>query len=255
LERYNTGIVAAPGKRANMEDCFIINHDLKLHPSLPISVYSVLDGHGGEWCAVFLRKHFEAEIKKNLLDPVYGIFGSERKGLSEVVNKALTKSFKDLDQKYHLFNPDQSIRCGSTCVLVLIIGAHIFCASVGDSRAVLCRKGKAVNLSLDHKASRPDEVERIKRQQGQIEFSRVGGKLAITRAFGDFNFKYDKDAEGNRTTPNDIITSCPEIRRYDYDPTKDEFIILASDGLFDMFKSQEAVNFVKEKMKTKKIMG
>lgn len=238
-----------------MEDSFLISHDLRLHPSLPISIYCVLDGHGGEWCAVFLRKHFEDEIRRNLLDPVNGIFGSERKGLSEVVNKALTTSFKNLDQEYHLKDPEKSIRCGSTCILVLIIGAHIFCAGVGDSRAVLCRNGKAVNLSLDHKASRPDEVKRIENQQGCINFGRVDGKLAITRAFGDFNFKYDKDIHGNRTTYNDIITSCPEIRRYDYDPTKDEFIILASDGLFDMFKSQEAVNFVKEKMKTKKIMG
>lgn len=136
--------------------------------------------------------------------------------------------------------------------MVLIIGAHIFCASVGDSRAVLCRNGKAVNLSLDQKASRPDEVERITKKQGYIEFGRVGNKLAITRAFGDFEFKYEKDEEGQNTVFNDIITSKPEIRRYDYDPNKDEFIILASDGLFDMFKSQEAVSFVRDRMHNQK---
>jgi serine/threonine protein phosphatase PrpC len=51
-------------------------------------------------------------------------------------------------------------------------------------------------LSLDHKASRPDEVERIRANDGNIQYSRVGGRLAITRAFGDFEFKSIIDEEG-----------------------------------------------------------
>lgn len=54
VERFNTGIIAAPGKRANMEDCYLVNQDLNLHPQLPISVYAVFDGHGGDWCAKFI---------------------------------------------------------------------------------------------------------------------------------------------------------------------------------------------------------
>jgi serine/threonine protein phosphatase PrpC len=129
----------------------------------------------------------------------------------------------------------------------LIIGAHIFCANVGDSRAVLSKKGKAINLSLDHKASRPDEVARIIQNDGQIEFGRVGAKLAITRAFGDFEFKHVIDENGDIVRKH-FITSDPEIRRYDFNPFEDEFIVLASDGLFDMFNSQEAVDFIREKM-------
>lgn len=133
--------------------------------------------------------------------------------------------------------------------MVLIIGAHIFCANVGDSRAVISKNGSAINLSNDHKASRPDEVERIKNGDGQIELGRVGGKIAITRAFGDFEFKIFIDDEGQLIRKNVIIAE-PEIRRYDFDPNQDEFIIIASDGLFDMFSSQEAVDFVRDKMKT-----
>lgn len=120
--------------------------------------------------------------------------------------------------------------------MVLIIGAHIFCANVGDSRAVLSQNGVAINLSFDHKASRPDEVERINREDGSIEFGRVWGRLAITRAFGDFEFKDIIDSEGNSVKKN-FITCEPEIRRYDFDPFKDEFIVIASDGLFDKFTS------------------
>ena len=78
---------------------------------------------------------------------------------------------------------------------------------------------------------------------------RVGGKIAITRAFGDFEFKVFIDDEGQLIRKNVIIAE-PEIRRYDFDPNQDEFIIIASDGLFDMFSSQEAVDFVRDKMKT-----
>ena len=94
---------------------------------------------------------------------------------------------------YKQMNKSLSYKCGSTCVLTLIIGSHIFCANVGDSRAILSQNGKAIDLSYDHKASRPDEVARVKEFGGIIEFSRVEGKLAISRAFGDFEFKFIKN--------------------------------------------------------------
>jgi serine/threonine protein phosphatase PrpC len=80
-------------------------------------------------------------------------------------------------------------QCGATAVVVLIIGNKLVCANVGDARAVLCRNGKAVDLSLDHKANRADEQDRIKQQGGYIVFGRVLGRLAVTRAFGDFDCK------------------------------------------------------------------
>ena len=46
-----------------------------------------------------------------------------------------------------------------------------------------------MNLSLDHKPARPDEFARIQANNGKIIWGRVGNKLAITRAFGDFEFK------------------------------------------------------------------
>jgi hypothetical protein len=47
MERFNTGLIAAPGKRSNMEDRFIAVQDMKLNNHLPISIFAVLDGHGG----------------------------------------------------------------------------------------------------------------------------------------------------------------------------------------------------------------
>ncbi len=101
-----------------------------------------------------------------------------------------------MDEEYYTQQANVANKCGSTAVVLVIIGVHIFCANIGDSRAVLSRNGKAVNLSLDHKASRPDEIERIRNNDGFIQFGRVGAKLAITRAFGDFEFKNIIDDEG-----------------------------------------------------------
>lgn len=211
-------------------------------------MYAVFDGHGGDWCAKFITQRFEEEIKKNMLDPEKGLFGTKQVPFNECIHNVLDKSFKNLDERYYNERNHLANKCGSTACVVFIIGAHIFCANIGDSRAVLSKNGKAINLSMDHKASRDDEVERIKKSDGQVELGRVGGKIAITRAFGDFEFKIIIDDEG-QLVRKDIIIAEPEIRAYNYDPNQDEFIIIASDGLFDIFSSQEAVDFVKEKMK------
>lgn len=72
---------------------------------------------------------------------------------------------------------------------MLIIGNQIICINLGDARAIMSRDGKSYDLSVDYKASRKDEQERIKSQGGYIVFGRVLGRLAVTRAFGDFECK------------------------------------------------------------------
>lgn len=88
------------------------------------------------------------------------------------------------------------------------------CANVGDARAVLCRNGKAVDLSVDHKASRADEQERIKKQGGYIVFGRVLGRLAVTRAFGDFDCKNIEVPVGddNEKEIKNFVLIEPEVR-------------------------------------------
>jgi hypothetical protein len=57
---------------------------------------------------------------------------------------------------------------GSTATFVMIQGTHLVCANVGDSRTIMCRLGKAIELSVDHKPSRPDERDRIIAAGGTI---------------------------------------------------------------------------------------
>lgn len=138
-----------------------------------------------------------------------------------------------MDESYHQEMPEISKKCGAAVVSVLIVGNRVFCANVGDSRAVLCRNGKAINLSLDHKTVNPEEAERIRRANGTISCGRVEGRLAITRAFGDFEFK-QRVVDGELVRSH-IIISDPEVRLIDIDPFIDDFIVIGSDGLFDKF--------------------
>jgi len=116
------------------------------------SFFAVYDGHGGSKAVEFVRD--------NLLNM---LISELEKGVE--VDKALSRSFIAVDEAFLKTKPDTS---GTTAVVLVIDhGKHNFyVAHVGDSRAVLCRQGKAVTLTKDHKADRPDEVERIRKAGG-----------------------------------------------------------------------------------------
>jgi len=71
----------------------------------------------------------------------------------------------------------------------LVTRDEIFCANAGDSRSVLSSGGKAIELSKDHKPDDPEESRRIHQAGGFVEEGRVNGMLALSRAFGDFEYK------------------------------------------------------------------
>lgn len=96
----------------------------------------------------------------------------------------------------------------------------LYVANVGDTRAVLCKNGQAERLSKDHKATDPQEIERVKAEGGSIMDNRVAGGLAITRALGDHAFK------------NFGVTSQPYTVRHVLRPF-DKFLVIASDGVWD----------------------
>ena len=139
------------------------------------------------------------------------------------------------------------IHAGCTANVVMITKAEILCANAGDSRAVLSKKGKAKDLSVDHKPDTPKEKQRIERANGFVEESRVNGMLALSRSMGDFEYKSNPIMK-----PEDqIITAFPDISIEKITNDMD-FIICACDGIWDCMTSQEAVTYVQEKLKKKK---
>ena len=94
----------------------------------------------------------------------------------------------------------------------------LYTANVGDARIVLCRNGKALRLSYDHKGSDENEGKRIAGAGGLILNNRVNGVLAVTRALGDAYMK-------------DLVTGHPYTTETVIQPDMDEFLILACDGV------------------------
>lgn len=94
----------------------------------------------------------------------------------------------------------------------------LYTANVGDARIILCRAGKALRLSYDHKGSDENEGKRILNAGGLILNNRVNGVLAVTRALGDSYMK-------------DLVTGHPYTTETVIQPEVDEFIIIACDGV------------------------
>ncbi|UNI17234.1 Protein-serine/threonine phosphatase [Purpureocillium takamizusanense] len=108
----------------------------------------------------------------------------------------------------------------------------LYTANVGDARIILCRGGRALRLSYDHKGSDENEGRRIANAGGLILNNRVNGVLAVTRALGDAYMK-------------DLVTGHPYTTETVIQPDLDEFIIIACDGLWDVCSDQEAVDLVR----------
>lgn len=99
---------------------------------------------------------------------------------------------------------------GCTANVVLITPKQYIVANAGDSRSVLCRNGKAVDLSFDHKPESEEEEKRIKKAGGVVYMGRVNGGLNLTRSFGDFDYKKNKELGYDEQ----MITCKPDIREY-----------------------------------------
>lgn len=79
---------------------------------------------------------------------------------------------------------------GCTAVVGLLNGRDLYVANAGDSRCVVCRKGKAIEMSLDHKPEDDEEAARIIKAGGRVTFDgRVNGGLNLSRALGDHAYK------------------------------------------------------------------
>ena len=132
--------------------------------------------------------------------------------------------------------------CGS-CSTIFTVRPEtrkLYVAWCGDSRCVLSRNGKSVDLSTDHKPYVPSEVKRIEAAGGHVEDNRVCGKLAVSRALGDYMMKDFKEEnpqlkrEGQKAPfTADLVVSDADVSETDW-KDDDEFVLIASDGLLDL---------------------
>jgi serine/threonine protein phosphatase PrpC len=194
INRFDIGLAEEIGARPSMEDSSSIFQYLKVpgisNPSVsPVSYFAIYDGHGGADASAYLSQHLYSNIVESLAISAREIQTATSAGpaLDELVTKALRDSFLKTD--YQFLNTSQHPDHGSTATTLLVLGQRLYCANVGDSRTVLCRNFAAIPMSVDHKPMRADEYKRIRDAGGYIVGNRVMGELALSRAFGDSNFK------------------------------------------------------------------
>ncbi|KAL4618170.1 protein phosphatase 1K, mitochondrial-like [Arapaima gigas] len=222
----NVGCTSQIGQRKENEDRF---HISQLRDN--ILYFAVFDGHGGPQAADYCHKYMEKHIRDT---------AAEEQNLEVVLRKAFLEIDKALESHLNLSGNASVLNAGTTATVALLRdGIELVVGSVGDSRALLCRKGKAVKLTVDHTPERKDEKERIKRSGGFVTWNSVGqanvnGRLAMTRSIGDFDLK----SKG--------VIAEPETKHMMLQHAHDSFLALTTDGINFIMNSQEICDIISQ---------
>ncbi|KAL8472524.1 hypothetical protein ACS0TY_029024 [Phlomoides rotata] len=229
---FRSGCCSEIGPKQYMEDEYICLDDLSEHLGTsngfptPGAFYGVFDGHGGKDAASFTRE--------NILK-----FITEDSHFPDGVKRALKNAFVRTDHALadHK-NLDRS--SGTTAIIALILGRTLIIANAGDSRAVLGKRGRAIELSKDHKPNCTSERLRIEKLGGVIYDGYLNGQLSVARALGDWHMKGPKGSQYP-------LSSEPELEELVL-TEEDEFLIIGCDGLWDVMSSQYAVTIVRKEL-------
>jgi len=244
-----------------------------------IHLFGVFDGHGGSEAADFVSSHLFSEIlNQNVREPFLDRMEDDN---SFSKQNAFTKVFKDLDDQFAMEFGESSLFQGTTGVVLMLASSSsvdpidgrtikkrkAFVANVGDSRAILYKNNRVEPLSIDNKPHRRDESQRIQDAGGLVGFEGVPriylgtsglygqGGLAVSRAFGDTIFK-DHRFIHNISRP--LVSVVPEFEERLLDGENDsksslqyltiggeaQFILLASDGLWDVLSNEHVCDLV-----------
>ncbi|KAK8521102.1 hypothetical protein V6N13_077223 [Hibiscus sabdariffa] len=256
------GSASVQGRREEMEDDLVIRSD-----GLDgFSFAAVFDGHGGVSSVKYLSRE---ELYKECVTALQG--GVLLKGDFNSIKKALAEAFEIADKK--LLNwlekiGDGNDESGSTATVMLIGNEVLFISHVGDSCVVLSRAGKVQVLTDSHRPygsnqASLQEIKRIREAGGWISNGRICGDIAVSRAFGDTRFKTKKNemlikgVEEKRWSEkfisrvlfnDDLVIASPDTFKVALGSDA-EFVLLASDGLWDYINSSEAIAFVRNQLR------
>ncbi|KAL8130044.1 hypothetical protein V2J09_019199 [Rumex salicifolius] len=197
--------------------------------------FNIVKGKSGHAMEDYLVSEFRQMDANELgLFAIYDGHSGHHKDFWENTEGAIRSAYHSTDIEI-LEKSAELGKGGSTAVTAILInGEKLVIANIGDSRAVLCRNGVAQQLSVDHEPSR--EKKEIERRGGYVstipgDVPRVDGQLAVARAFGDKNLKIH-------------LSSDPDIQTKLMDGHT-EFLILASDGLWNVISNDEAVGLIR----------
>ncbi|KAJ8470912.1 hypothetical protein OPV22_025255 [Ensete ventricosum] len=179
------------GFRHTMEDAYVCSDNFMQDYGLqnfgegPSAFYGVFDGHGGRHAADFACSN----LPRFLL---------EDEDFPKEIERAVASAFLQTDTAFaEVCSVNTSLASGTTALAALVIGRSLVVANAGDCRAVLCRRGKAIDMSQDHKPACSKERKRIEALGGHVYDGYLNGLLNVARAIGDWHINGMKDSDGS----------------------------------------------------------
>ncbi|SCA48396.1 protein phosphatase PPM1, putative [Plasmodium ovale] len=195
---------------------------------------AIYDGHNGEKAVNIIQKFLHVHVYAHFIKG-NGVSNSLKYGFQVMDEHLCAKTINNEEDNHSNFSS------GSTACVSVIFNNMLYIANIGDSRCVLSKNGRAIVVTLDHRASaNKQEEERIINSGGVLDDEGyLGGCLGVCRGFGSFDKKTKEKLKGLVCEP-DLF----QIKLTD----DDEFLIICCDGIFDVMTSQEAVNTVRNSL-------
>ncbi|GJN29488.1 hypothetical protein PR202_gb17714 [Eleusine coracana subsp. coracana] len=197
-----------------------------------LPLHQVFDGHGGKDAAHFVRDNLPRVIVEDSDFPLQ-------------LERVVRRSFIQTDSQFaETCSHHRALSSGTTALTVMIFGRSLLVANAGDCRAVLSRCGSAIEMSIDHRPCSLSEKLRIESLGGYVDDGYLNGLLGVTRALGDWHLEGLKEDGGRTGGP---LSAEPELKMITL--TKDdEFLIIGSDGIWDVFSNQNSVDFARKRL-------
>ena len=224
---YYSYTVKGP-RAANEDELVVVEHASSfLSPhlsSLDYSFIGVYDGHSGKKASLYSRSQLH-----------YNVFNHPQ--FNSNMYKAIHDGFLLTDERLTDIQHREKLSCGTTALSVWINNQNreIVVANVGDCRGYFYQNNSAIEICNPHTLQRDDEKERVLMAGGGVACVygtwRVNGTIAVTRSIGDINIKY-------------LLIPDPEITSFRASDCGDEYLLIASDGLWDVMTFNEVAEFV-----------
>uniref|UniRef100_A0A5B7B7Y6 protein-serine/threonine phosphatase n=1 Tax=Davidia involucrata TaxID=16924 RepID=A0A5B7B7Y6_DAVIN len=245
------------GQKGVNQDCSIVWEEFGCQEDMMFC--GIFDGHGpwGHFVAKRVREsmpssllcNWQETLAETSLDPDSDLESDKKHHRFNIWKHSYLKTCAAVDQELEHHRGIDSFYSGTTALTIVRQGELLFVANVGDSRAVLATTSDdgslvPVQLTVDFKPNLPQEAERIIQCKGRVFYledepgvhriwlpDEECPGLAMSRAFGDYCVK------------DFGLISVPEVTQRRI-TSRDQFVVLATDGVWDVISNQEAVQIV-----------
>lgn len=215
-------VVEDQGGRPYMEDRWSAAEMITDH----MLMFGVFDGHNGGQLATYCQSHVAEYIRREMVHvrpevPLTHVLTTAIEKLDRVASgDSLLPKAKDV---------------GSTACMALVTSDEVWFINVGDSRALIRDAIGVRQMTQDHKPTLQSESDRVRKHGGKLSNLdgswRINGRLNLSRSIGDWSMR-------------PFIISVPEITHHKRQHTSDKYVVLATDGLFDVMSNADIVRII-----------